>query len=624
MPNSLTAQGLTTATQAELLAYFTTQMQNIYGADINLSADTSDGQLINIIMQAILDVEDLITQVYNSFDPDLAIGTSLDERVAINGIQRQGGTYSITNISITTTATSITFPGLDQTALPAYTVADNAGNQWQLQFSQTSGAPGTYIYVFQSATIGSVLTTPNTINVPVTIIPGVSTVNNPTAQTIVGLDQETDAALRVRRQQSVSIASQGYLAALIGALENINGITSVFVYENRGATTDPQTGVPGHSIWAIVAGNPAPALAPAWSSTTVYRYGQLASVSGVNYISWQNNNLNNTPPNPTYWGVYNAVAQAIYSKRNAGCGMFGSQSYVVTQIDQTQLTINWDTVAAQNLFIAFTATPIQANTAPNIQAILDPDTGIPAIYTPGVFGEVNINQLATLVQQIDPNTLVTFGAVPGLPAPIILFSGGFSAALSQTIIWETVPASGQFKLKYNGNTTGFLQWNDNNATIQAAVAALPGLSSAVVTGTPLTQFLTIDLGVPSALGLITVSDNTVQDSSPSLVQISYNEVFQNILIPEARNYQFQISSGNIIITPMIFIPSSAVVPRTTQKQFNALGGYGTPTYSVITSGSGAPTISSTGLYTAGANAGVDVIQAVDLLGNKVTAQITVT
>src|ERR1700743_3678309 len=98
MPNSLSTSGLTTATQAELLAAITASFQSIYGPNINVASDTPDGQIINIFIQSILDVEDLIANVYNSFSPDNAMGVVLDQRVAINGIQRQAGTYTVTPI----------------------------------------------------------------------------------------------------------------------------------------------------------------------------------------------------------------------------------------------------------------------------------------------------------------------------------------------------------------------------------------------------------------------------------------------------------------------------------------------------------------------------------------------
>ena len=89
-----------------------------------------------------------------------------------------------------------------------------------------------------------------------TIVLGVTSVNNPTTYTTLGTNQESDSALKLRRQISVSIGSQGYLQGLLGALESINGVSSAFVYENNTGITNAD-GVPGHSIWVIVAGSDA-------------------------------------------------------------------------------------------------------------------------------------------------------------------------------------------------------------------------------------------------------------------------------------------------------------------------------------------------------------------------------
>ena len=236
MPNSLTATGLTTATQSELLTNYTNALQQIYGSDINLQSDTPDGQLINLFIQSVLDVQDLLTQIYNSFDPDNAIGVVLDQRVAINGIQRQAGTYTITNITLVTSQ-SVNLYGLDQSVNPVYTVADGAGNEWNLVTTVLGLPAGTNVLVFQSATPGANIPIPNTIIVPITIVLGVTSINNPTTYITLGINEESDAALRLRRQISVSLSSQGYLQGLLAALENINGVTSAFVYENKSAST---------------------------------------------------------------------------------------------------------------------------------------------------------------------------------------------------------------------------------------------------------------------------------------------------------------------------------------------------------------------------------------------------
>ena len=169
MPNLLNLTGLTTATQAELLAQYTLNFQETYGSSINISSDTPDGQSINNFIQTNLDVEDLVSQIYTSFDPDQAFGVVLDQRCAINGIQRQGGTYTVTPITIVTTQ-SANFYGLDQTAQPVYTVQDNAGNEWELQTTQIGLAAGTNVLNFQAANPGAVLTVPNTITIPITIV----------------------------------------------------------------------------------------------------------------------------------------------------------------------------------------------------------------------------------------------------------------------------------------------------------------------------------------------------------------------------------------------------------------------------------------------------------------------
>lgn len=559
MPNSISTTGLTTATQAELDAFFTAAYEGIYGSDINLDSDTPDGQMIGIFVQSILDLQDLLVQIYNMFDPDNAIGAVLDQRVAINGIQRQAGTFTVTNVTLVVSQ-AVNLYGLDQTAQPIFTVADNAGNQWQLQVTSLGVTAGTYVYAFQAALPGATLTVPNTITVPVTIVLGVASINNPTTYTTLGLNEESDAALKIRRQISVSLASQGYLKGLLAALENINGVTSAFVYENDTNATNGD-GVPGHSIWVIVAGTAASA----------------------------------------------AIANAIYTKRNAGCGMFGATQFVVTQADGSSFIVFWDVVQTQNLFITFTATSINGTTAPNIAAIL---TGLPLSFAPGVNQEVNITNLGALVQVIDPNTLVT--------------GAGFSTGLVQVLTLSGIAASGTFVVNYNGNASAAINWNDTISQIQTKVQAVTGLAGTLVTGSIAGQSLTFTLLGPSALSLLTVTNNSLQTSGAVAITFAYNEGYANTLSPSSKKNQFAVSSANIVITPMILSPAVVQVTHSTTQQFTPLGGYGPYVYSMQSNPSGGSVNATTGLYTAGASINVvDVVKVIDAFGNTATASVTV-
>ena len=74
----------------------TAALKSIYGADINTDPSTPDGQVINIRAQAAVDNLDLLAQINAMFDPDQAIGVLLDQRCAINGVKRKGGTFTLT------------------------------------------------------------------------------------------------------------------------------------------------------------------------------------------------------------------------------------------------------------------------------------------------------------------------------------------------------------------------------------------------------------------------------------------------------------------------------------------------------------------------------------------------
>ena len=563
MPNALSATGLTTITAAEFDTIFTTAMQTIYGATINIASSTPDGQMIGNYKQQILDLADLLVQIYTSFDPDQAIGVALDQRCSINGIQRQAGTYTITPVTLVTSQT-LNLYGLDQSAQPVFTVADNAGNQWQLITTQTGLAAGTHSFSFQASVPGAQLTIPGTITSPVTIVLGVTSINNPLTYSTLGVAEESDYLFRIRRQKSVSLASQGYLSALYAALQNVPLMSSAYVYENLTSTTNAD-GTPGHTIWCIVSGN----------------------ATAAN------------------------IAQAIYTKRSAGCGMRGNQSYNITQVDGSLFTVYWDNVITRNLYIAFTVTSINGSTAPNIAGIL---SQLPTLFVPNVYSEVNINDLATYIRQVDSNTLVT--------------GAGFSEGDTQTFTLSGVPASGTFELVYNGIATAAINWNDSAATIQTKLQAVAGLSSATVSGSLASQSLVINTSlIGNVLSLLYVTANSLATSGSVAITFTANESYAPTLTPASKQNQFVVTALNIIILPMqMSQTATSVVHSTGTATFAGVGGYAAKyTYSMQSNPSGGSVNASTGVYAAGATNNVtDVVKVTDAFGNTATASISVT
>lgn len=354
MPNAIDSSGLTIQTTPEIIAEILDGapgypgMRQIYGADINVEANSPDGQMVNIIAQAKTDVLELSQQIYNSFDPDKAVGTSLDARCAINGVIRNAGTKTIQNVVVTTDR-ALTLPGLDTSVTP-FTVADTSGNQYQLVSTYAFGSAASTALVFQAALIGAVSSLPNTIISIVTVTLGVTAVNNPATYTTLGLNEETDYALRIRRQKSVALPSQGYLEGLIGALLDTTDVTEAVVYENDTNSTDGN-GIPGHSIWCIVEG-----------------------------------------------GTNTAVANAIYVKRNAGCGMKGTVTVPVLQADGSFFSIKFDRPTSENLYISFDIAAVTGSVDASFIRNQILSLLIYSIAQPAVASEIT-----ALVESIAPN-----------------------------------------------------------------------------------------------------------------------------------------------------------------------------------------------------------------------------
>lgn len=346
--DSFGAAGLTVETLTEIIADITTGLQDIYGANINVDPNSPDGQMINIFSQACADFRELALQVNAGFDPDQAVGSILDSRVAINNIERNGGTYTIVPITVVTGAT-VNLVGLDsQFNNPqgtGYTIQDDAGNQYILIDSITLTA-GTNIIDFRAQTIGAVTPTVNTITTPVTIVIGVTSVNNPSNPLSVGEEEETDTQLRIRRQQSVANNNSSYLNGLLGTILALTGVVSAQLYENPTSGT-VSTMVP-YSMWLIVDG-----------------------------------------------GANTDIANAIYSKKSYGCAMNGATTVDVTTASGATFAAQFDRPTPETLYIKFNIQPTVSSPSLNV-GLISAYMAANLMYAVGQFAETSSLTAAAL------------------------------------------------------------------------------------------------------------------------------------------------------------------------------------------------------------------------------------
>ncbi|AWI10320.1 baseplate J/gp47 family protein [Ereboglobus luteus] len=310
MPNTINNNGIQTKPLDEIIESIVEGadgkpgLKAIYGPDINIDSDTPDGQLVNIFALAVKDVLDLAVQTYNSFDPDLAIGRSLDMRCAINGIERQGASYTETTVAITTDR-AVTLHGLDNADDTPFTVSDGEGNRYVLKNTAVLSDPVDAEELdFRAEEAGAVICLADTITKQITITPGVTAVNNPNPPKITGVNEESDYSLRSRRSRALSLPAVGTVDGILSSILDVKDVTEAIVYENT--SNIEEGGIPAHSIWCIVEG-----------------------------------------------GKKEDIAQAIYMKRNAGCGMKGETKGIIKQENGIEFNVCFDRPIEQPLWIRF-------------------------------------------------------------------------------------------------------------------------------------------------------------------------------------------------------------------------------------------------------------------------------
>lgn len=310
MSDILDENGLQTKTLNELIDELSAELRTIYGDDINLEQNSPDGQVVGIFAQAGIDLREVINKVNAGFDPDQAAGRILDQRVGINGIKRNPGTFTYQDIDVVTDR-ALTLQGLDSQATDlnvtgVYTIRDEEGNEFYLLDSQSPASAGTYTYTFRAAELGQIEVLPNTITTPVTVIAGIVSVNNPGAPNSVGSNEEKDFDLKIRRRTSVALPALGYLDSIEAEINDLDNVSEAKVLENDTGSIDSY-GTNPHTIWAIVEG-----------------------------------------------GSPSEIGEVLFKKKTSGAGMRGNEVVDITRIDGGNFQARFDRPVSQDLYIRFT------------------------------------------------------------------------------------------------------------------------------------------------------------------------------------------------------------------------------------------------------------------------------
>lgn len=239
----ITDKGYQLKTQNE---WFDEERQRYISIDPNWNLDpsTPDGMKLATDSEIWANLDELGQRAYNSKDPSKATGNDLDIVSSITGTIRAQGTSSTVTLTLTGTNGTVIADG-------ALVESTEDGSQWAISGPVTiSGATAaTAVAVLPGATQASIGVITKIVNAQA----GWSSVTNPGIAT-PGTAAETDAELRVKRRNGVSLPGQNQIDSTFAAISNLDNVRRVKIYENDSVSPTDANGLPIHSTAIVVDG----------------------------------------------------------------------------------------------------------------------------------------------------------------------------------------------------------------------------------------------------------------------------------------------------------------------------------------------------------------------------------
>ncbi|HFT2472384.1 TPA: baseplate J/gp47 family protein [Providencia stuartii] len=219
--------------------------KRIYGDDINLDADSPDGQMIGLFSQEIDNINQAIALIAQMLDPYKAIGSWLEQRAMYAGIVRRGADYSYLNEVVITGKQGVT---VHKGSL----LSDDNRTKWVTLADVTLGSNGSARVDLRSQELGAFSLPANRSLTMDTVTIGVDSITT-TKAAKEGAFEETDGNLLLRFMRSHAINNHDDYQGLEGSLLDLPDVKQAKVYENYTNQTD-EKGIPPHTLNAVVIG----------------------------------------------------------------------------------------------------------------------------------------------------------------------------------------------------------------------------------------------------------------------------------------------------------------------------------------------------------------------------------
>ena len=294
---TITYQGITVPQATAIRAGVLTDYNVAFGGNLNVtSSATPQAHLADNLTQSITDANAAVSSVVAGVDPATSEGRFQDAIGRIYFLTRKGATASVVLATVT---------GQPGAILSAGALArDVNGLYWASSGAVTFPVGGVTSVQFACTTTGPVQLGIGELNRIAQSSPGWDAISNSGAA-VTGTNVESRAEFEARRFASVAKNARGSAAAIRGSVWDVPGVIDVYAYDNFLGTpvtvgpTDYE--IPAHCVY-------------------------IAAVGGTD----------------------DAVANAIFLKKDGGCNLTGNTSIVVEDSESgvafpyPTYTISWE------------------------------------------------------------------------------------------------------------------------------------------------------------------------------------------------------------------------------------------------------------------------------------------
>lgn len=286
--------GIVAPQVSEIREYVAAQFRAAFssqGDQVALNTDPTSpaGQLIDALTAEIAAKNDQIVLVSNQMNPKVASGRWQDAL---------GKIYFMTRKIAESTVVVCQCRGLRGTVIPYGAQVATSDGYTLMSTTATGlviGDSGMVEGPFRVTETGPIEIRANTVTQIKTVVAGWESVNNSAAGS-TGRNEESRSEFEARRYNSVAINGRGSVASIYAGIAELPGVLDCKVLENRGSTSQTQfgTSLEGHSVAVCV-----------------------------------------------YGGEDGAIAQALYERLGAGCGLVGNSTVSYTAKEYASATYSY-------------------------------------------------------------------------------------------------------------------------------------------------------------------------------------------------------------------------------------------------------------------------------------------